>query len=175
MHTRGVSRLLGSAVLAAVVVLSGLTACTSPSAPVSAPLPDYTPGPNDQLAGAWHSTADGPLHVEGLMPDRPMPELPRPAGWLFHIRARCTGSGKLAIHERAKNGDAVSEEAPCVGKWAGSWASLPHHRYPESEIDLGPYTVTIDSADTITSWDVEAYGTPIVNFYQQAPSPSPTG
>jgi hypothetical protein len=161
-------------VLAAVVVLAGLAACTDTASP-AAPVPDQTPDSNDLLVGAWHSTTGGPLHAEGVMPDRPMPEVPRPEGWLFRFRARCTGSGELSIRESGKHGDGVGQRTPCTGKWVFSGLSFPIGASSDADLDLGPYTVVIDSVDTITSWDVEAYGFRVANFFHQGASQSPTG
>lgn len=153
----------------------GLAACGSAAKPIAAPpRVDQTPGPDEMLVGVWGSAADGSQHVEGVMPDRPAPEIPKPAGWMYRVRVRCTGSGELATQQTGKSGFKNWQRWPCTGKWGFSSQSFPPGSSTDDTRDLGPYTVVIDSVDTITSWDVEGYAFQVVNVYRQSAGPSPT-
>lgn len=62
--------------------------------------------------------------------------------------------------------------AKALGNWQLDGTSFPPF-VDDGSRDLGPYTVTFDAETTVTSWDVEAYGTRISKVYGTA-TPSPT-
>jgi hypothetical protein len=148
-------------VLAALVALAGLTACTGTTSP---PRPDQTPDSHEQLVGVWSSSSPS---IEGAIPRGAAPD-----GWLVRLRVRCAGSGELAIHVNA-DGFGLDERWQCTGRWQFSGGSFPPDRDPAGIQDIGPYTVAFDAADTVTSWDVEAYSTRIANGIRSGTSQSP--
>ncbi|MFF5235552.1 hypothetical protein [Dactylosporangium sp. NPDC000521] len=91
-------------------------------------MPDQTPASYELLVGEWHSTMTDSLHLEGTLLERPMPEVPWPAGWDFPL------PGAVRRHRRT-----VVQRA---------WEELPQqvtgamHRQLAARRDLGPYTVT---------------------------------
>ncbi|WP_327003029.1 hypothetical protein OHA72_49430 [Dactylosporangium sp. NBC_01737] len=157
--------------LAAAVVAAGLTACTTGAVRPAVPLTEATPGSNDVLVGAWSSTTDGAAHIEDTFPVTPPPEVPRPEGYMFHFRARCAGDGTVSFRVSAKSGFTQTHECECIGKWAGTQPLFP--RFDDDPESLGPFSLTVDRAAGVTSWDVEAYATRISNRYPK-PSASPT-
>ncbi|MFG2042505.1 hypothetical protein [Dactylosporangium sp. NPDC048998] len=151
MHQQVVSRSFVSAMLAALAALVGLAACTgptSPSAPDYRSMPDQTPDSFERLVGAWSSKVYGSPHIEVAIPE----------GWLVRLRGRCTGSGELAVHVSGQS-FSQDERWPCIERWEFSKSLFPPDERAVGHQDLGPYPVVIDRADTITSWDLEAYST----------------
>ncbi|WP_238005591.1 hypothetical protein KZZ52_42625 [Dactylosporangium sp. AC04546] len=158
--------------LAAAVVAAGMTACTAGAMRPAVPVTEATPGANDVLVGAWSSTTDGTAHIEATFPVSPPPEVPKPEGWLFFLRARCAGDGTVSIRVSGKTGFAQTHECKCIGKWAVGRTSFP----PGTDTgpsDPGPFSLAIDRSGGVTSWDVEAYAQRVANVYPK-PSASPT-
>ncbi|MFB9179405.1 hypothetical protein ACFFX1_14805 [Dactylosporangium sucinum] len=137
-----------------VVAVVGLAACTRPANPDPAlePFVMETIGGEvasyDRLVGAWHSTEYGEPFVEVSIRE----------GWSIHLRGRCTGSGKLKAHVTAGS-LSFSDAWTCDGQWQFLMMFFPANETAVGRIYLGPFTVALDRADTITSWDVEAYST----------------
>ncbi|MEU0561512.1 hypothetical protein [Dactylosporangium sp. NPDC006015] len=152
-----------------LVALAALTACART---VQRPVPDQTPESYEVLVGEWHSTMTDSLHLEGIMLEHPMPEVPWPAGWDYRFRARCAGTGALLFSVRGKR-FRNTLKPHCTGKWQLDRTSFPPLVH-DGDRDLGPYTVIFDAEPTVTSWDVEAYATRIYNAYGTA-TPSPSG
>ncbi|MEV0133327.1 hypothetical protein AB0H83_33295 [Dactylosporangium sp. NPDC050688] len=170
MHVRGIAQRVVSGNLAMFLALAALTACARTVQP---PVPDQTPASYELLAGEWHSTMTDSLHLEGILPEHPMPEVPWSAGWTFRFRARCAGTGALSFSVRGKSFRNTYKAAQCTGKWQLDGTAFPPF-VDDGTRDLGPYTVSFDAEPTVTSWDVEAYATRISNAYGTA-TPSPTG
>ncbi|GAB3853362.1 hypothetical protein ACFPIJ_62200 [Dactylosporangium cerinum] len=158
--------------LAAAVVVAALTACTTGAARPAVPLTEATPGSDDVLVGAWSSTTDGAAHIEGTFPVTPPPELPRPLGWYFFLRARCAGDGTMSMRVSGKTGFVQTHEGKCIGKWAIGRTSFPPGT-ATGPYDPGPFSLAIDRSAGVTSWDVEAYAQRTGNVYPN-PSASPT-
>ncbi|MFG2045365.1 hypothetical protein [Dactylosporangium sp. NPDC048998] len=145
-----------TAVLLVSVVLAviGLAACTRSASPdpAQAPFVLETIGGEvesyDRLVGAWHSTEYSEPFVEVSIRE----------GWAIHLRGRCTGSGVLKMQMTAIS-MSFTDGWTCDGQWRFLMMFFPADELAVGRIDLGPFTVALDRADTITSWDVEAYST----------------
>ena len=137
-------RSLIPAVLATLVALVGPAACagpTSPSASATGLEPSAIPG--ERLLGAWNSAVSA----------SPRTEVAIPGGRLISLRARCSGSGELAVRVRGAT-FANDDRVPCNGRWHFIDSVFP----PEGgSPDPGPYPAVVDRSDTVTSWDLEAY------------------
>ncbi|MGI5175773.1 hypothetical protein ACQEVZ_06050 [Dactylosporangium sp. CA-152071] len=137
-----------------VVAVIGLAACTRSSNPDPAQAPfvlgtiDGQVSSYDRLVGAWHSTQYGEPYVEVSIRE----------GWSIHLRGRCTGSGVLKARMIAVS-MYFTDGWTCDGQWRFLTMMFPADDLAVGRIDLGPFTVALDRADTITSWDVEAYAT----------------
>ncbi|MEV4513170.1 hypothetical protein AB0K00_29870 [Dactylosporangium sp. NPDC049525] len=141
--------------LAAVVVaVIGLAACSRSATPDPAQAPfvlgtmDGEVRSYDRLVGAWHGTEFGESFVEVSIRE----------GWSIHLRGRCTGSGVLKMRMTAIS-MSFTDGWTCDGQWRFLMMFFPANELAVGRIDLGPFTVALDRADTITSWDVEAYST----------------
>ncbi|MER7007510.1 hypothetical protein ABT297_31320 [Dactylosporangium sp. NPDC000555] len=137
------------------MALVGLVACTGPAGPAgpasrSASVPATTTAPDlstsfpyaGRPVGRWNSAERAAAHAEVAIPgDR-----------FIKVRARCSGSGQLALRIRGKAFDHEGRIDCDVG-----WRYVSMLFPPELEpVDPGPFPMLIDRADTITSWDVEA-------------------
>ncbi|MEV0135800.1 hypothetical protein AB0H83_46075 [Dactylosporangium sp. NPDC050688] len=155
-----------------VVAVVGLAACTRPPSPDPEPAPFVLEtvggevGSNERLVGAWRSTEYGEPFVEVTIRE----------GWAMHLRGRCTGSGVLKMHLTAVS-MSFTDGWTCDGQWRFLMMLFPADELAVGRIDLGPFTVALYRADTITSWDVEAYSlfpTPSLGpSVSPWPSPSP--
>jgi hypothetical protein len=165
-----VSRSFVLTALMGLVLLVG-SACTGPvsepsspvtgsaSVPASVPAsaPESTALPFDgRRLGAWSSTTYGGTHVEFAIP----------GGRVIKVRGRCSGSGELAVRIRGK-AFAVDGRYACDGDWRYGTSLFPAATDP---IDPGPFPVVIDRANTITSWEFEAYALTLTSRLAQTPS-----
>ena len=153
------SRSFALTTLTGLVLLVG-SACTGPvskppspvtgsaSAPASAPESTVFPYDGRRL-GAWSSTTYGGTHVEFAIP----------GGRVIKVRGRCSGSGELAVRIRGKAFD-IDGRYACDGDWRYQTSLFPAETNP---IDPGPFPVVIDRANTITSWEFEAYALTITS------------
>ncbi|GAA4244710.1 hypothetical protein [Dactylosporangium darangshiense] len=164
------------AVLLVVLVAAfGLAACASSASPSPAPPPPLGMAPfdgdgevlsrQDRLVGAWNSTEYGEPHVEVSIRE----------GWQIHLRGRCTGSDILKVRVTAIS-MSFRDAWTCDGRWRFLMVFFPADSATVGLVDLGPFTVALDRADTITSWDVEAYATKLTPSIGPSfsPWPSPT-
>ncbi|MGI5239211.1 hypothetical protein [Dactylosporangium sp. CA-139066] len=162
MRSQAVLRFSVSALLTALVAAVGLAACTGSTTPPP-PVTDQTPVSSETLVIAWSSTEYG----------NPYSVVEIPEGWRdLHFRVRCTGSGELTVFVTGRTKFWQNERAPCIAKWELSLGVFPPDN--ASDQDLGPYSVVIDSPDTIMSWDVEVYFMPVTRASPVSPSAHPS-